>query len=392
MKEDWKEQLKRKLDGHEIPPPEGLWEGISEQMGLDAEPSSTRPVISRCWWAAAAAVLALVGFFAFYNMNNSERHLQVNNMVESNHGDRSLIQVAPQNQATSTLDSSEQPKKRKDIITSLSEEVAQTAPFMEDKQITETDQHDEPVEQENKRVEEQGEDQKDRSLIQPVPQNQATSPFDFPDSPKVPTPKKKWSVGVNASGGLLAANTSQRVDRVYYKNEYYDVSDGFHYVETAAPSQAYSLTEYESKHNLPLRFGLSLQYQLNDRLALLSGISYTYLYSEFSIPLYQSVNYDQKLHYLGLPFGVSWRLLTANRFRIYLAGGVMLEKCLNEKPWQWSVNGAAGAEYAIASQLGVYLEPSLGYYFSDGTQFEHYYKEHPLAPSIEFGLRLHVGK
>jgi len=392
MKEDWKEQLKRKLEGHEIPPPEGLWEGISEQMGLDAEPSSTKPVISKWWWTAAAAVLALVGFFAFYNMKNSERHLQVNNMVESNHGDRSLIQVAPQNQANNTLDSSDQPKKRKDIITSLSEEVAQTAPFMEDKQITETDQHDEPVEQENKRVEEQGEDQKDRSLIQPVPQNQATSPFDFPDSPKVPTPKKKWSVGVNASGGLLAANTSQRVDRVYYKNEYYDVSDGFHYVETAAPSQAYSLTEYESKHHLPLRFGLSLQYQLNDRLALLSGISYTYLYSEFSIPLYQSVNYDQKLHYLGLPFGVSWRLLTANRFRIYLAGGVMLEKCLNEKPWQWSVNGAAGAEYAIASQLGVYLEPSLGYYFSDGTQFEHYYKEHPLAPSIEFGLRLHVGK
>ena len=392
MKEDWKEQLKRKLEGHEIPPPEGLWEGISEQMGLDAAPSSTKPVISKWWWTAAAAVLALVGFFAFYNMKNSERHLQVNNMVESNHGDRSLIQVAPQNQANNTLDSSDQPKKRKDIITSLSEEVAQTAPFMEDKQITETDQHDEPVEQENKRVEEQGEDQKDRSLIQPVPQNQATSPFDFPDSPKVPTPKKKWSVGVNASGGLLADNTSQRVDRVYYKNEYYDVSDGFHYVETAAPSQAYSLTEYESKHNLPLRFGLSLQYQLNDRLALLSGISYTYLYSEFSIPLYQSVNYDQKLHYLGLPFGVSWRLLTANRFRIYLAGGVMLEKCLNEKPWQWSVNGAAGAEYAIASQLGVYLEPSLGYYFSDGTQFEHYYKEHPLAPSIEFGLRLHVGK
>lgn len=392
MKEDWKEQLKRKLEGHEIPPPEGLWEGISEQMGLDAEPSSTKPVISKWWWTAAAAVLALVGFFAFYNMNNSERHLQLNNMIESNHGDRSLIQVAPQNQANSTLDSSDQPKKRKDIITSLSEEVAQTAPFMEDKQITETDQHDEPVEQENKRVEEQDEDQKDRSLIQPVPQNQATSSFDFPDSPKVPTPKKKWSVGINASGGLLAANTSQRVDRVYYKNEYYDVSDGFHYVETAAPSQAYSLTEYESKHHLPLRFGLSLQYQLNDRLALLSGISYTYLYSEFSIPLYQSVNYDQKLHYLGLPFGVSWRLLTANRFRIYLAGGVMLEKCLNEKPWQWSVNGAAGAEYAIASQLGVYLEPSLGYYFSDGTKFEHYYKEHPLVPSIEFGLRLHVGK
>ena len=68
----------------------------------------------------------------------------------------------------------------------------------------------------------------------------------------------------------------------------------------------------------------------------------------------------------------------------------MLEKCLNEKPWQWSLGAAAGAEYSFTSHVGVYLQPSLSYYFNDGTSFEHYYKEHPLAPAIEFGLRLHV--
>ena len=79
----------------------------------------------------------------------------------------------------------------------------------------------------------------------------------------------------------------------------------------------------------------------------------------------------------------------------------MVEKCVSadvevgstsKKPWQWSVNAAAGAEYTFIPQLGVYLEPSLGYYFDDGTSLEHYYKEHPLAPSIEFGLRLHLAK
>ena len=77
----------------------------------------------------------------------------------------------------------------------------------------------------------------------------------------------------------------------------------------------------------------------------------------------------------------------------------MVEKCIRadletgstgKKPWQWSVNAAAGAEYTFIRQLGVYLEPSLGYYFDDGTSLEHYYKEHPLTPSIEFGLRLHL--
>ena len=79
----------------------------------------------------------------------------------------------------------------------------------------------------------------------------------------------------------------------------------------------------------------------------------------------------------------------------------MLEKCvradlegsdMGQKPWQWSVNAAAGAEYTYTPQVGIYLEPSLGYYFDDGTFLEHYYKEHPLAPSIEFGLRLHFNK
>ena len=78
----------------------------------------------------------------------------------------------------------------------------------------------------------------------------------------------------------------------------------------------------------------------------------------------------------------------------------MLEKCIsthselpdrpNDKPWQWSLDAAAGAEYDFTPQFGFYLEPSLGYYFDDGTPLEHYYKEHPLAPSFEFGLRFNV--
>ena len=79
----------------------------------------------------------------------------------------------------------------------------------------------------------------------------------------------------------------------------------------------------------------------------------------------------------------------------------MLEKCVNaevdgnsvsKKPWQWSVNASAGAEYSLISQLGFYLEPSLGYYFDDNTALEHYYKKHPLTPTIEFGLRLHLNE
>ena len=126
-------------------------------------------------------------------------------------------------------------------------------------------------------------------------------------------------------------------------------------------------------------------------------------------PHNQNVIYNQRLHYIGIPLGVEWHLWTVNRFSFYCSGGAMVEKCVSvyldpslaqnllgdytsQKPWQWSVYAAAGAEYSIVSSLGLYIEPSLGYYFSDGTKLEHYYKEHPLAPAIEFGLRMHLGR
>jgi hypothetical protein len=175
----------------------------------------------------------------------------------------------------------------------------------------------------------------------------------------------------------------------YYSDDYYAADNPNKYHSPENITNGNSPNEYlhypADKHHLPMRLGLSLHYQLNDALALQSGINYTYLYSE-------SITHidNQHLHYLGIPIGLSWQLWKTNGFSFYLSGSAMLEKCLNEKPWQWSLGAAAGAEYSFTSHVGVYLQPSLSYYFNDGTSFEHYYKEHPLAPSIEFGLRLHV--
>jgi hypothetical protein len=245
----------------------------------------------------------------------------------------------------------------------------------------------------------------------------------YPEPTPVPTKKQasdagKWTIGLNASGGLLASNNSVYTDRLYHQTDKIGMLDGvynnpdddyyhnpFAQINYNHPyynyESSYTITEHLSKHRLPIRFGLSLHYQFHPRLAFMSGISYTRLYSEFSFPLYGNISYSQRLHYIGVPLGVAWQLWAANRFSVYLAGGAMVEKCVSvsidgdytgQKPWQWSVNAAVGAEYAFSSLLGAYIEPSLGYYFSDGTQLEHYYKEHPLAPSIEFGLRMHFGR
>ena len=198
----------------------------------------------------------------------------------------------------------------------------------------------------------------------------------------------KWSIGVNASGGLLAAQTnSSRTGRVYL-----DYNGPGEMTNSGDVQGSYTLTDYVSKHHLPVRFGVSMDYKLSPRLTLLSGVSYTYLYSQFSLSLYPESVTDQKLHYLGIPLGLAWRFWSSHRFQLYVSGGAAVEKCLNDSPWQWSVHASAGAEYVISPQFGIYAQPSLGYYFDDGTSLEHYYKKHPLAPSLEFGLRMHLNR
>ena len=79
MNEYWTKQMKQKLEGHKMTPPAGLWEAISSEMNLEPAPAH-KPVAIRRWiWAAAAVVLAIVGFFAFYQFDESETKLEANN-------------------------------------------------------------------------------------------------------------------------------------------------------------------------------------------------------------------------------------------------------------------------------------------------------------------------
>ena len=387
MKESWEEQLRRKLERHEVAPPEGLWEDICKELGVIPAPVLTPSTLSankRWYFTVAAAILALAGFFAVYQFNNNNETKELTVKSEM---------IAPEEP-----DAPVSEDKVDDVfaLASINHKVSK------EDNLTKSQPPCEPE------PEPKFDDGLNKDVLQepnneePVTEPQARKPVDdhrtyqLPSSE--PTPKRnetsdRWSLGLTASGGLLAANNSIGTNLSYYQ-----INPNYSFINQFPSPQ----TEFVWKHRLPLRFGLSVHYQLNDRLSLLSGISYTYLYSECSIPLY-NINYNQKLHYLGIPIGIVWQLWSSGHFRLYLSGSAMLEKCINasfdykssdgvdiEKPWQWSLNAAAGAEYSFTPQLGVYLEPSLGYYFDDGSNLEHYYKEHPLAPSISFGLRFNL--
>ena len=377
MKENWTNDIKQKLEGHKMAPPAGLWEDISSEMGFPKKSAS-----KRWYWLAAAVVLALVGFFGIYQFHQDESLPQVAQHTSTESVPR--VATVTTNPSTPVMVCKEISKKTSQVT---SREVVQAEP-QEEAQLESQEEIQQTIEEDNIQVtKEEPQQTSTTTPHQSFSENHHHIAYHQDKQASIPSSASDWSIGINASGGLLASADNNRTGRLYYPNAY-----AYQNGNAVSDISPYIETDYVSRHHLPVRFGLSLNYQLSSTLSLLSGINYTYLYSEFNIPLYQNINYDQKLHYLGIPLGLSWQLLRSNGFCLYVSASAMLEKCLNEKPWQWSVNAAAGAEYTIIPQLGLYLEPSLGYYFDDGTSFDHYYKEHPFAPSIEFGIRLHISK
>lgn len=135
-----------------------------------------------------------------------------------------------------------------------------------------------------------------------------------------------------------------------------------------------------------LSFGFMVRKNLNKRLALESGLVYSYLYTKlYGLPN-MSGNAKLGLHYLGLPVNLVVNLWDDKRWNVYVSGGPMMEKGLRSvfrqeigrygsnnsisetggiDGLQWSLNLSAGAAYRFLPDWSLYLEPRFSYYFDN---------------------------
>lgn len=150
-------------------------------------------------------------------------------------------------------------------------------------------------------------------------------------------------------------------------------------------------TEQYIHHRQPIRFGLSFRYCLNDRWSVEGGLSYTRLSSDITITENGVTKVsEQRLNYIGLPLKINYEFWKSNHFGLYISAGGTIEKRLDASPWQFSLNGAAGAEYKLTNAFRLYAEPGIGYYFKDGSSTPTIYKDHPLNFNLNIGLRFNL--
>jgi hypothetical protein len=149
------------------------------------------------------------------------------------------------------------------------------------------------------------------------------------------------------------------------------------------------------KHYMPLRFGLNADVALNRNLSVAMGLSYSFLHSENDGGM---VDYDQKLHYLGIPLGLNLTFWRNGNFSTYAYGGAeiqwlvkgkfkteMTTTSLSEGKPQLSANAGLGVSYAFTRWGRFFIEPGASYYFDNGTEIKNIYKER------KFDFLLNVG-
>ena len=165
------------------------------------------------------------------------------------------------------------------------------------------------------------------------------------------------------------------------------------------------------EHQPPVTLQLMFSRQLSQKASIETGLSYTQLHSTITTgSTNANIQERQKLRYLGIPIRFGWNWYDKGRLNLYSSAGPMLELPIHSTadvrhiengkmtfqkeaslsvPVQWSVSFGLGAQYNLTPYLGIYLEPSMQYFFNDGSSLKTYRTEHPLEFTLPVGLRFH---
>ena len=403
-KQDWTNDLRSKLSDYQAPLPEGLWEDIEASLP-QALPSGHRTLIPwRKWTVAAAIAVALMGGGAYlwhqYGMDtpNDNTTLASAHILERNN---------PAVSPTETIE--EEP-----IL--IQDETATT--------------HNVPTTKPTNPIE---------PSIEPTKPNEPHEPIASPNEPNNPTlaqtetvsTPQKASDSSESSDVILPANvdfppiTTQRkssdpvVIGLFASNDAfsftnstpvlnYAMTNGSYFYDETGQQKTTRLPDYleKTKHHHPISIGAQVKFGLSKNLAVSTGLAYTYLKSDFIYKMGSTtLERNQVLQYLGVPVNVVYSLWNRYGLSVYTTAGAQVDFCvkatfesegtkkdIDKDDAQFSAMFGVGLQYDFTPSLGVYVEPSLRYYFDNGSDLENAYKDKPTNIGFQFGLRYNISK
>lgn len=434
MKTNWQKDIHDRLGSYEKDAPEGLWEGISRRMPklndggmLTDKPQRTAKF--RMWRVAGVAAAASVALVIGYNFlgNDVQDNINIPTNTTNHHNMLASNKKPLGNEPTDIC--AEQATHSADDL--LSEQSALAKALTEQPTLanasTETDvneigskeennsKKEENSKKENGQTEVKPEKREDNRMLRKNQDDALLAYNDVTERSGSTDAPSRWSVSTGAMGGLGAsgATTAYGDYLVLSCPGVMDTKDSPMLDMSSVNRDEETKTEYE--HHLPIRIGLSVAYALTDRLSISSGLTYTRLSSDIKDASRESKYIgEQRLHYVGIPVNVSYKVASFRWLGLYGTAGVLAEKCvsgttdegyvenntmkytnthdISSKPLQMSVNAGVGIQFDFIDNVGIYAEPGLSYYFDDGSALQTIYKEKPLNFNLNVGVRFKLEK
>lgn len=424
MNEQWIKDLQEKLDGYGKPAPQGLWNDISNAMARQQPRKTVMPLRRKvAMWsaglvAAAAITLAIVigdllpGMFKY----GTEKTEQTAAHAKENKTPATTRESLPE-----TMENAEAyvPRKRDKavmpaqaarpaMLAVMAKSVAAAAATADSATVCHK-KADAPV----------AAPAASRKRLAAARKSTAQSLAATQSSAQATVGKhneSRISVSISAANLFETNKTNRGYGTLRTGTVFHSSSHEVKAASTSPMARILAANSNEEvntrkKHKLPIKAGLSVRYKITPRLSLESGVTYSYLSSELTADSkgnrYET---DQTLQYIGIPLKVNYSLWGNRYWEVYMSAGGEVEKCVagksetnyvvdgkkvstdhedvKVKPLQCSLNAAAGLQFNILPNLGVYAEPGVGYYFNNGSKVETIYKEKPFNFNLKAGLRL----
>ncbi|MGM9804251.1 MAG: outer membrane beta-barrel protein [Muribaculaceae bacterium] len=394
MNKDWSDNIRQRLESHSIDEPDGLWQGIEARLPMTPTAASRRnaALLWLRWGVAAAAVIAIALATCLWlidGIGDSAMPVTIDPVAHNN-----TTQQTPQQPVLAGLPQTDADKVARLAMNMMRAAANEQHQQQEDAQLAST-----PA---TAQTEQTGHDDATN-------QKQQTGGNDGNAGSK--TLVKQTQTHDSENLHLALNNSGKRMHRLQLGA----YASGMQTNSTAPGSElAYAdfatngLTGYRQEvklhHKMPINVGLKVKYHFNTRLFVETGLTYSYLRSDYSSP---TMRVEQNLHYVGVPLAagvVIWqnkwlrtyallggeckRLVSGGSNYTYnLSNPVTEHEKLKDNRLLWDVNVGVGVEVKLLPRLSLYAEPGLVHHFSEKCSIDNIYKDKPTGFDLKMGVR-----
>lgn len=168
--------------------------------------------------------------------------------------------------------------------------------------------------------------------------------------------------------------------------------------------------------SIPFTVGVGVNFALNDRISIGTGLDYSLLTRSFygtysgdswlGVPL--SADIFHSIQYLGIPLNLYYGLLNFNTVSLYAFAGGTAEYAVSNKykvylsedrvltvndpvnKFQFSAGAGIGLEFLVTDSFGIFIDPSVRYYFYTNGQPKSIRTEKPLMFNLKAGIKFNL--